>query len=92
MSGFWFYVYLLAFTGAGITCLLMGLGELGLLFLAWPIIWLGLTMIDITIIQPWLTTAKQWVTQHPMLSIIALVWGALVGECLLLAIDEKEKP
>jgi hypothetical protein len=46
MSGVWFYLFLLAFSGAGVVFIMMGIPLLGLLFLAWPVSWLGLTLID----------------------------------------------
>jgi hypothetical protein len=91
MSDVWFYLLLLAFSGAGIVFILMGIPPLGLLFLAWPVTWLGLTLVDLTVVQPGLTWVKRLATEYPLASGLALVWGALVGTFLLLAIDEKER-
>ncbi len=90
MSSCWFYFYLLACSATGIACLLMGLWPLALLFLAWPVTWLGLTLIDLTVVQPCLSLVQQVVTQYPLACVLAMLWGIGTATFLLLAIDEKE--
>jgi hypothetical protein len=70
MSGVWFYLLLLAFSGAGIVFILMGIPPLGLLFLAWPVTWLGLTLIDLTMVQPGLAWVTRLATQYPLASVL----------------------